>query len=274
MIGLYIALGVLGGSGLVFLLFLWMIAPRSQRKRPDTTPFLGMEFAHRGLHNKNVPENSLRAFQGAVDRRLGIELDIQLSKDGEVMVFHDFTLNRVAGVDGKVINFTAEELGKMSLGGQADGIPTLKQVLEAVDGQVPLIIEIKIPGFDLSVCPKAFEILDEYKGPYCIESFHPLAIHWMKKNRPHILRGQLSSDFFKHSEKGSRIQFFAVKNLMLNFLARPDFIAFDIRYPRAVAFRLCTKLFHSLPIGWTIRTKEELEKAKEHFDAWICEDIY
>ena len=274
MIGLYIALGVLGGIGLVFLLFLWMIAPRSAKKRPDTAPFLGMEFAHRGLHNKNVPENSLRAFQGAVDRRLGIELDIQLSKDGEVMVFHDFTLNRVAGVDGKVINFTAEELGKMSLGGQDDGIPTLKQVLEAVDGQVPLIIEIKIPGFDLSVCPKAFEILDEYKGPYCIESFHPLAIHWMKKNRPHILRGQLSSDFFKHSEKGSRIQFFAVKNLMLNFLARPDFIAFDIRYPKALSFRLCTKFFRALPIGWTVRTKEELEEAKKDFDGWICEDIY
>lgn len=274
MIGLYIALGLLGGALLLFLLFLWMIAPRASRKHPDTTPFLGMEFAHRGLHNKDIPENSLRAFCSAAERGLGIELDIQLSKDGEVMVFHDFTLNRVAGTEGKVISFTAEELGKMRLNGLSDGIPTLKQVLKAVDGRVPLIIEIKIPGFDLSVCPKAFEILDHYKGPYCIESFHPLAIRWMKKNRPHILRGQLSSDFFKHSEKGSRIQFFAVKNLMLNFLARPDFIAFDIRYPRAVAFRLCTRFFHALPIGWTVRTPQELERAKNDFDAWICEDIY
>jgi len=209
-----------------------------------------------------------------VERDLGIELDVQLSRDGEVMVFHDFTLNRVAGVNGKVISFTAEELGKMNLNGQEDGIPTLRQVLAAVDGRVPLIIEIKIPGFDLSVCPKAFEILDHYKGPYCIESFHPLAIHWMKKNRPGILRGQLSSDFFRHGEKGNKIQLFAVKNLLLNFLARPDFIAFDIRYPRALAFRLCTGLFRALSIGWTVRTEEELGKAKENFDAWICEDIY
>ncbi|MBP3300531.1 MAG: glycerophosphodiester phosphodiesterase [Clostridia bacterium] len=274
MIGLWIALGVLGGLAVLFLIYLWMIAPRAKRKRPDDTPFVGKEFAHRGLHTKDVPENSLRAFRGAVERGLGIELDIQLSKDGEVMVFHDFTLNRMTGIDGKVKDYTAAELGSMSLHGQKDGIPTLKEVLAAVDGKVPLIIEIKIPGFDLSVCPKAFEILDHYKGPYCIESFHPLAIRWMKKNRPQNLRGQLSSDFFGHKEKGSKIQFFAVKNLLLNFLARPDFIAFDIRYPKALSFRLCTKFFRALPIGWTVRTKEELEEAKKDFDGWICEDIY
>ena len=274
MIWLYLSLGILGGLMLLFLLYLWMIAPRSAKKRPDTAPFAGMEFAHRGLHTKTVPENSLRAFQGAVERGLGIELDIQLSKDGEVMVFHDFTLNRVAGIDGKVKDYTAAELKKMSLNGMEDGIPTLRQVLEVVGGRVPLIIEIKIPGFDLSVCPKAFEILDGYEGPYCIESFHPLAIRWMKKNRPQVLRGQLSSDFFKMKEKGSKIQFFAVKNLLLNFLARPDFIAFDIRYPKAISFRLCTKFFRALPVGWTVRSERELERARKNFEAWICEDIY
>jgi len=274
MIGWYLAGGAAGLILLLTLLFFFLIKPRSRRKRPDTAPFLGREYAHRGLHNRNIPENSLRAFEGAVERGLGIELDLQLSKDGEVMVFHDFTLNRVANVDGKVLDYTAEELAKTSLSGQTDGIPTLKQVLELVDGKVPLIVEIKIPGFDLSVCPKAFEILDSYAGPYCVESFHPLAIHWVRKNRPGVLRGQLSSDFFKHGEKGNKIQLFAVKNLLLNLLARPDFIAFDIRYPRALAFRLCTRWFHAVPIGWTVRTKEELAEAKKHFDAWICENIY
>ena len=274
MIGLSIVLGLLGAAILIGLGFLWMIAPRSAKKRPDSTPFLGMEFAHRGLHNKNLPENSLRAFLAAVDRGLGIELDIQCSKDGEVVVFHDFTLSRMTEKQGRVLDYTAEELGKMSLKGLPDGIPTLKQVLDAVGGKVPLIIEIKVPGLDLSVCPKAFALLDRYQGPYCIESFHPLAIRWMKRHRPAVLRGQLSSDFFKHSEKGSRISFFAVKNLLLNFLSRPDFIAFDIRYPRALSFRLCTKFFHAIPIGWTVRTRDELKNAKADFDAWICEDIY
>lgn len=274
MIGIYISSGLIGAGLLLFLIFLLLIKPRPAGKRPDTTPFLGKEFAHRGVHNKNVPENSLRAFEGAVERGLGIEWDLQLSKDGEVMVVHDFDLKRVAGLDKKVKDLTAEELGMVSLCGQGDGIPTLKQALETVNGAVPLIIELKIPGFDLSVCPKAFEVLDQYHGPYCIESFHPMAIHWMKKHRPQILRGQLSSDFFKHGERGNKFQLFAVKNLLLNFLAKPDFIAFDIRYPKSLAFRLCCKLWGALPIGWTIRSQQELNRAKETFDAWICEDIY
>ena len=178
MTALYIALGILMGLALIFGIFLLLIKPRSPRKRPDATPFLGKEYAHRGLHTKTIPENSLRAFEGAVERGLGIELDIQLSADNEVVVFHDFTLNRVAGVDKKVKDLTAEELANLSLCGQGDGVPTLKQVLELVDGKVPLIIELKIPGFDLSVCPKAFELLDCYTGPYCVESFHPMALNW------------------------------------------------------------------------------------------------
>ncbi len=271
---LLVLLWLLEAAILLFLLFLWMIKPRSVKKRPDATPFTGREFAHRGVHNGEIPENSLPAFEEAIKQNLGIELDIQLSKDGEVMVFHDFTLNRVTGVDGRVMDFSAEELAKMSLNGVPCGIPTLKEVLAAVDGKVPLIIELKIPGFDLSVCPKAFEILDEYRGPFCVESFHPMALNWMRKHRPHILRGQLSSDFFKHKEQGSALQFFAVKNLLLNFLAKPDFIAYDIRYPEAWAFRFCRDLWHALPIGWTVRSETELTEAKENFDAWICENIY
>ncbi|MBO5249094.1 MAG: glycerophosphodiester phosphodiesterase [Clostridia bacterium] len=274
MIWLYVTVGIAAALLFLFILFLFLIKPRSPKKRPDTTPFEGKEYAHRGLHNKNVPENSLRAIADAVDRGLGIELDIQLSKDGQVVVFHDLTLNRMTGVDGKVIDYTAEELSKMSLNGHPDGIPTLKQVLEVVDGKIPLIIEMKIPGFDLSVCPKAFELLDEYQGPYCVESFQPFTLDWLRKNRPHVLRGQLSSDFFANKEKGNALQLFAVKNLLTNVFARPDFIAYDIRYPKTVAFRLCRDFWKALPIGWTIRSAEELNRAKNHFDAWICENIY
>lgn len=274
MIWLYLTGGTAAALLLIFLVFLFLIKPRSPQKRPPWEDFAGVEYAHRGLHDKTLPENSLRAFEKAVERGLGIELDIQLSKDGQVVVFHDLTLNRVTGVDGKVIDYTAEELSNMSLNGQPDGIPTLKQVLEVVDGKIPLIIEMKIPGFDLSVCPKAFEILDEYPGRYCVESFHPFVLDWLRKNRPNILRGQLSSNFFKHGEKGNKLQLFAVKNLLLNVIAKPDFIAYDIRYPETWAFRLCRDLWKAFPIGWTVRTTEELTRAKEEFDAWICEDIY
>lgn len=274
MIAVYLILGLLAAAAIGFLAFLLLIKPRSRKNAPDLTPFIGKEYAHRGLHDKNVPENSLRAFELAAERGLGIELDIQLSKDGEVMVVHDFDLRRVAGRPEKVRDLTAKELSEVSLLGTGDGIPTLAQVLEVVDGRVPLIVEIKIPGFDLSVCPKAFEILDRYRGAYCVESFHPLAIRWVRKHRPNVVRGQLSSNFFGHAEKGSAIQFFAVRNLLLNVLARPDFIAFDIRYPNDLAFRLCCKVWGALPIGWTIRTHAELEEAKKTFAAWICEDIY
>ena len=102
MIGWYLAGGAAGLILLLTLLFFFLIKPRSRRKRPDTAPFLGREYAHRGLHNRNIPENSLRAFEGAVERGLGIELDLQLSKDGEVMVFHDFTV----GVSSKPTSLT------------------------------------------------------------------------------------------------------------------------------------------------------------------------
>lgn len=275
MTALYVTLGVIGGLLLLAaVLFLFLTKPRSAKKRPDATPFVGKEFAHRGVHTQTVPENSLRAFQGAVDRGLGIELDIQLSADGQVVVVHDFDLKRVAGIDKKVKELSAEELSKISLCGQSDGIPTLRQVLDTVNGSVPLIVEIKIPGMDLSVCPKAFEILDQYQGPYCVESFHPLALNWVRKNRPKVLRGQLSADFFKNKEKGNKLQLFVVKHLLLNFLAKPDFIAFDIHASKAFSFRVCRNLWGALPIGWTVRTKEELTEAKKTFDAWICENIY
>ncbi len=274
MIWLYVSAGILGTILFLFLVFLLLIKPRSLKKRPPFQDFVGREYAHRGLHNQNIPENSLRAFEKAVEQGLGIELDLQLSKDGKVVVFHDFTLNRVVGINGKVLDYTAEELSEMPLNGHSDGIPTLEQVLQVVDGKVPLIIELKIPGFNLSVCPKAFEILDRYAGRYCVESFHPFALDWLRKNRPNVLRGQLSSNFFGHKEGGNKLQLFAVKNLLLNVIAKPDFIAYDVRYPNTWAFRLCRDFWKALPIGWTIRTHEERSRAEHQFDAWICENIY
>ena len=271
MIGVYIAAGVMAGC---VLMYLFLIKPRSPRRRPDTAPFLHRLYAHRGLHTAAVPENSLAAFRAAADRGLGIELDVQLSKDGQVVVCHDFDLNRVAGLDRKVAELTVDELRQVSLRGTDQYVPTLKEVLDAVGGRVPLIVEIKIPGMDLAVCPKLFELLDAYSGAYCVESFHPLALYWVRRNRPGVLRGQLSMDFFAQKMPGSRFQFFVIKNLLLNVLARPDFIAFDYRNADAFSFTVCRKLFRALPVAWTVRTEEARKQNEALFPMQICEDIF
>jgi glycerophosphoryl diester phosphodiesterase len=216
----------------------------------------------------------LSAFRKAVDMGYGIELDVQLSADGEVMVFHDENLLRMTGCDASLYHKTAAELSALRLSGSEEHIPTLAEVLSLVGGRVPLLVEIKSDHGTVAVCEKTAALLDSYAGEYMIESFHPFALDWMRKNRPNILRGQLSSNFFGHKESGNNLQFFAVKNLLLNVIARPDFIAYDIRYPNTWAFRLCRDVWKAFPIGWTVRSKEELEEAKKYFDAWICENIY
>ena len=138
------------------VLYLLMIMPRMMHK-PDRTPYLRVLYAHRGLHDNETqaPENSLAAFQKAVDAGYGIELDVQLSKDKIPVVFHDFTLKRICGVEGKVTDYTYEELQKFRLAQSNQTIPEFSEVLRLVDGKVPLIVELKIEGLNTEVCPLA-----------------------------------------------------------------------------------------------------------------------
>lgn len=165
------------------VLYLLMIMPRMAGK-PDTAPFQKWLYAHRGLHSNEpaqrgedmAPENSLRAFRRAVEAGFGIEMDVQMTKDHIPVVFHDFTLKRICGREGKVCDYTYEELQQFPLCGSDQRIPKFKDVLSCVDGKVPLIVELKIEAADLSVCPAADGLLAEYKGLYCIESFNPLGL--------------------------------------------------------------------------------------------------
>ena len=145
-------------------------------------------------------------------------------------------------------------------------IPTLKEVLETVDGQVPLIIEYKMDRVDTKVCELGNELLKDYKGVYCMESFHPFAVQWYRKNRPDVLRGQLSADFVKEGRKG--IQMFMMTHLLLNFLGRPDFIAYCHEDAGNFSRRVC-KWLGALSVAWTIRSQEQYEKTKPHFDLFI-----
>lgn len=236
-------------------------------KRPaDTDPSLSAHYAHRGYHNAELPENSPAAFRNAVEHGYGIELDIQLSSDGEVMVFHDYTLDRMTGETGKLSDHTAAELSGLHLL-TCDGvrteehIPTLREVLALVDGKVPLLIELKGETFDTALCPAADRILQSYHGAYCVESFNPLLIGWYKKNRPDVYRGLLYTDVFRVKSKS--LLNLLLSGMMLNFLARPHFIAYDGRFDRKFPLLLATKLFRADRFLWTVRAEEERSKTGE-----------
>lgn len=261
--------GVLKAIFLFGLLYVFLVAPRMIGK-PDRSHLKGVLYAHRGLfdNDSDAPENSLKAFQKAVENGYGIEFDVQLSKDKIPVVFHDLSLKRVCGIVGNVCDYTVEELKQFKLKNSEETIPTLAEVLEVVGGKVPLIIEYKMDIVDTKVCELGNELLKDYVGPYCIESFHPLAVHWYKKNRPDIVRGQLSQDYAKVPEKHKGIVFWVMKNLLTNVATRPDFIAYKYEDANVFSRKVCTWL-GALPVTWTIHSQEEYEAAQSNFELFI-----
>lgn len=260
---------------ILFPLYLFLIAPRIFKK-PNRSKLLGVHYAHRGLFNNkgDAPENSLAAFRLAVENNYGIELDIQLSKDNVPVVFHDANLKRMCGVDGKVWDYTLAELQQMKLGSSKETIPTFQEVLETIAGKTPIIVEYKLDRVQTKVCELGNELLTAYEkkyhGAYCIESFHPLAVIWYKKNRPDIIRGQLSMNFQSDSKSGKNHPAYTVllTHLISNVAARPDFIAYKHSDYKNLSRRLC-RLMGALSVTWTIKSVEDYEKVKSEFDLFI-----
>ena len=256
---------------LLALAYLAAIKPRTG-KGPDVSPLKGWYYAHRGLHDNesDAPENSMAAFRKAIEAGYGMEMDVQLSKDRIPVVFHDETLNRVCGVDGNVRDYTYEELQQFSLCKSAERIPKFADFLELVNGQVPLIIEIKIHENADTVCSIVDKLLREYQGVYCVESFHPFAVKWYREHRPEVIRGQLSSSFKK---PGRTITFSQrmVQYLITNVLCRPDFIAYDHRYKNNISRVICKHLYCALGVTWTVKSQAELDACRKDFDLFIFE---
>lgn len=269
---LTIIVGLLAVNAILYLL---AIMPR-MIKKPDMAPFRQWLYAHRGLHDNagDAPENSILAFRKAVDAGYGIELDVQLSKDKVPVVFHDFTLKRVCGVEGKVEDYTYEELQQFALCQSQERIPRFADVLQLVDGQVPVIVELKIEAMNTEVCPLADALLQEYQGAYCIESFNPLGVLWYRKHRKEVVRGQLSQLFSKADDgeyKGAL--YFVLQHLLLNFLTKPDFIAYNHKHHQSLSGRICSKLYGNTPVCWTIKSQEEFEEALQHFQIIIFDSF-
>lgn len=224
------------------------------------------DYAHRGLHNKkeNIPENSLAAFRAAAESDYGAELDVHLLKDNSLAVIHDSELLRTTGKNGKVENLTKSELKNFFLEGTNETIPEFTEVLSVFEGRAPLIIELKTFGNNAAqLCKSVCDILDNYKGDFCIESFDPRCLRWLKRNRPHFLRGQLSKNFIKSPSGFGKIADFFLTSLFLNIFTRPDFIAYRYSDTKDLGFRLATKLCQKQGVVWTITKRSDYEKAKK-----------
>ena len=266
---LLITLSVLAAIFLLFVLLylLVLIPPRGRKPKKKT---LLCDYAHRGLHGNGIPENSLAAFSLACEKGYGIELDVQLSRDGTVMVFHDAALSRMTGVDNNLSELSAMELRELSLAGTKETIPTLAEVLSLVNGRVPLLVELKGEDFDTSLCEKTAELLSSYQGDFCIESFNPLLIRAMKKYLPDAFYGILYTNVCREKKKKSVLNI-ALTMMATNILARPDFIAYDQRERNAFPVKMTTKCYRASKFVWTVRTEEALETAHMNGECAIFE---
>ena len=220
----------------------------------DLSAFAGIFYAHRGLYDnsRGIPENSLPAFRAAAEKGYGVELDVQLSSDGAVVVFHDDTLDRVCGVHGNVVDFSLAELQRMKLLDTEEVMPLFMDVLDVLSrGAGPLIVELKTGKRNDELCEKTRELLRAYPGVYCVESFDPNIITWFKKNAPDIVRGQLAMPEECYAAGVNRLLRRLLAGCRFSFLNRPDFIAYRIGPRPARVLRKREK--GVLLITWTSR---------------------
>lgn len=249
---------------IILFIYVFLTFPRLN-KRQEFIEFKKHVYAHRGFHDNNqqIPENSMAAFNRAIERGYGIELDVQLTKDGQLVVFHDFNLKRVCGVNIEVDACDYQELLSYTLFSTSQHIPLFSEVLALVNGQVPLIVEIKQKSINSLTAKKTATLLDQYHGQYCIESFNPMALYWFRKHRSHVIRGQLSSKFNK--EDTNPFLGFCLQRLMLNCLSRPDFIAYHHHYLNNISVQI-QKAIYCLPIvAWTVDDQQTYKKLQPKY---------
>ena len=244
----------------------FLFAPGAATKR-QKAPFIGRNFAHRGLHSedRSVPENSLEAFRLAGRAGYGVELDVQLTRDGQVVVFHDDTLDRVCGVHARLEDKSYNELKLLTLCGTDQRIPLLTEVLEVYGGRGPLLVELKNGSRNRELCEKTYAILSDYPGEVCIESFNPLIVRWFRRHAKDLLRGQLATSWCDYGDAVSTRDAFLLSRCFFNFLARPQFIAYRIGH-RPLSVRLAEAL-GAMRFGWTAHN----ERAERGRDAVIFE---
>ena len=219
---------------------------------------------HRGIHdNINIYENTLEAFKLSIKKGYAIELDVRMTKDKQIVVFHDNNTKRLTKKDLIVEENTYQELNNQNI----LHIPLLTEVLELVKGKVPLLIEIKPTKKDYELAPHLMTILNNYEGKYAIQSFNPKVLYWFRKNYPQILRGQLSMKYTKH--KISSIKKYILSKMLFNKITKPNFISYKYNELNIEQIKKYKKQ-NIYVIGWTITNEKEYNHYKKYYDNLIC----
>ncbi len=234
---------------------------------PARVSWLGeWEYAHRGVHDAHVPENSPGAFAEAIRRGMGIECDVQKSRDGRAMVFHDWELDRLTALTGLVGHRDSAELERIALCGSGDCIPALDRLLAQVAGRVPLLIEVKSKRqrSPVPLCLAVRRALEGYHGACAVMSFDPRVPNWFAVHSRETVRGLVVT------EDGARGVGGRIKRHLALWSAKPDFLAYDIRdLPSGFA---AAQRMRGLPLlTWTVRSALLRERAAHFADAPIAE---
>lgn len=247
----------------ILLVMLYVLSTIGRTGHQGLLRLRNWSYAHRGLHGNGIPENSMEAFRRAKDAGYGVELDVHLLADGNLAVIHDSRLKRTTGADGCIEDLTTEDLKNYHLENTDETIPEFRQVLDLFAGRAPLIVELKCERNNYSqLCEAACKMLDDYDGVFCMESFDPRCVYWLRKNRPDIVRGQLTENYFASPK--SKLPWylkFALKNQILNFLTLPDFVAYRFKDRKTVSNMLCRKLWGVQGVSWTLKDRVEYDMA-------------
>ena len=261
---LYIILG-----SLLALFILYFLLLRCRRGHKTLAQLQGWGYAHRGLHDDGVPENSMEAFRLALEGGYGIELDVHLMKDGKLAVIHDASLKRTAGADVKIEDLTEEDLANYSLEGTQERIPLFTEVLALYEGKAPIIVELKAEkGNHAALAEAVCDLMKGYKGVYCLESFDPRVVYWLKKNRSCRCRGQLAENFFHSpdSKLPAALKFMLTYQLE-NFLVYPDFVSYKFADRKNLGVWMARTLWGAQGVTWTIKTQEDYDTAVK--EGWL-----
>ncbi|HEX9965621.1 MAG TPA: glycerophosphodiester phosphodiesterase family protein [Allosphingosinicella sp.] len=239
--------------------------PSSRSRRSELERLGAVPFAHRGLHGGALVENSGGAIAAAVDRGYGVELDVQLSRDGEAMVFHDHELGRLTAGQGPVAARTAAELQAVPLNLCNEAMPRLGEALSIVHARAPLLIEVKSPDRQVArLCAAVARAVSGYGGPFAVMSFNPEVGAWFARRAPEVLRGLVVTEEGKRGLKGR------IERPLALWRARADFLAYDIRdLPSRFAGRRRSR---GLPVyTWTVRSEADRARASAYADQIIFE---
>lgn len=247
--------------------FMGRVPSKTRRER---SWLVDRPIAHRGLHNLSagIPENSLGAFDAAIQRMLPIEFDVRLTEDGQAVVFHDENLNRLTGIDRPVAATTLHEMQSLRIAGTDQRPPSLADALDFIDGRVPVLIELKTVGRPGPLETIVSTALGRFDGPAAVQSFSPRSMQWFRDYAPQVTRGQISGAYLGHGL--TSLHHFIQRHLLMLRISRPHFVAHHVGCLGLPAVRLWRRLGGPL-LAWTVRSDRDLDRARGRADGLIFE---